>query len=97
MNDNEYREFLKYIFERYVRPRLAFLRERYSHHFEDQFSHELSRVERSVRLCRYIEGDTDENIYSTFQPHRLLQAVGETRNGLSFNTDMGRASCRERV
>ena len=33
MNEAEYREFLGFLFERYVRPRLARVRERHFDHF----------------------------------------------------------------
>jgi len=37
MTETEYREFLTFLFERYVRPRLNRVRERHRHHFEDAF------------------------------------------------------------
>src|SRR5713226_6505232 len=87
MNDQEYSEFMSYLFEGYVRPRLPRLRRRMFHHMEDEFHYHLDEAERSARLFRFIESycDHDGDIYSTFKMERLTRAVSETRHSLNFS------------
>ena len=87
MNDQEYAEFMSYLFERYVRPRLPRLRRRMFHHMEDEFHYHLDQAERSARILRFIESycDEDEDMYRTFTIERLSRAVSDTRSSLSFS------------
>jgi hypothetical protein len=87
MTDQEYSEFMSYLFERYVRPRLPRLRRRMFHHMEDEFHYHLDQAERSARLLRFIESysDHDSEIYDTFTIGRLSRSVSETRHSLEFN------------
>src|SRR5712692_9511227 len=87
MNDQEYAEFMSYLFKGYVRPRLPCLRRRMFHHMEDEFHYHLDEAERSARLLRFIESncDDDGDIYGTFKLERLARAVSETRYGLHFS------------
>lgn len=88
MNDQEYAEFMSYLFERHVRPRLPRLRRRMFHHMEDEFHYHLDQAERSCRLLRFIETscDSDEDVYTTFTAERLTRAISETRNSLAFTS-----------
>lgn len=88
MDDQEYAEFMSYLFERYVRPRLPRLRRRMFHHMEDEFHYHLDQAERSARVLRFIESycDDDGDIYSTFRVERLTHAISETHQSLNFNT-----------
>ncbi len=88
MNDQEYAEFMSYLFERHVRPRLPRLRRRMFHHMEDEFHYHLDQAERSARVLRFIESycDDDGDIYNTFKVERLMRAISETRNSLNFST-----------
>ena len=87
MNEQEYAQFMSYLFERYIRPRLPKLRRRMFRHMEDEFHHHLNQAERSARLLRFIETycDNDSDIYDTFNIGRLSRAVSETRYSLEFN------------
>jgi hypothetical protein len=86
MNDQEYAEFMSYLFERHVRPRLPRLRRRMFHHMEHEFHYHLDQAERSARLLRFIESycDNDEDIYGTFTANRLRRAISDTRSSFSF-------------
>ncbi|MGB9182012.1 MAG: hypothetical protein WCB68_22475 [Pyrinomonadaceae bacterium] len=70
MNEQEYAQFMTYLFERYVRPRLPRLRRRMFHHMEDEFHYHLDQAERSARVLRFIESycDDDEDAYRTSRP-----------------------------
>jgi hypothetical protein len=87
MNDQEYAEFMNYLFERYVRPRIPRLRRHLDHHMKDDVHYHLGEAERSARILRFIESDCDDDgdIYSTFKVERLARAISETRYGLSFS------------
>ena len=37
LTESEYREFLSFLFESDIRPRLTRVRNRHRHHFEDEF------------------------------------------------------------
>jgi hypothetical protein len=86
MTENEYREFLTFLFERYIRPRIARVRHRYARHFEDEMSYHLDQAVRSVRVFRFVESycDNDDDVYETFTLERLSSAVSETRYSLEF-------------
>lgn len=87
MTETEYREFLSFLFERYVRPRLNRVRDRHRHHFEDDFSYHLNQAVRSAQILRFIESycqDT-EDVYRTFRLERLKNAVSDTRYSLEFS------------
>ncbi len=87
MTEAEYREFLSFLFERYVRPRIARVRHRYRHHFEDELSYHLDQAVRSVQVLRFVESycHDDEDAYRTFTLERLKSAVSETRYSLEFS------------
>ncbi|HYV07306.1 MAG TPA: hypothetical protein VFB82_22110 [Blastocatellia bacterium] len=87
MTEAEYREFLSFLFERYVRPRLARVRDRHRHHFEDDFSYHLDQAVRSAQILRFIESycSDAEDAYRTFRLERLKSAVSETRYSLEFS------------
>lgn len=87
MTEAEYREFLSFLFERYVRPRIARVRHRYRHHFEDELSHHLDQTIRSVQVLRFVENYCydDEDIFRTFTVQRLKLAVSETRYSVEFS------------
>jgi hypothetical protein len=87
MTEAEYREFLSFLFERYVRPRIARVRHRYRHHFEDEFSCHLDHAVRSAQVFRFVESYCydDEDVYRTFTMERLKNAVAETRYSFEFS------------
>ncbi len=87
MTDDEYRQFLSFLFERYVRPRIARVRLRYTHHMEDEFSYQFGRAMRSARILRFVESycQDDEDAYMTFTVERLAQAVYSARDSVNFS------------
>jgi len=87
MTDAEYREFLSFLLERYVRPRIARVRDRHHRHFEDELSYHLDQGVRSAQVLRFAEGycHDDEDIYTTFTLERLKRTVSETRYSLEFS------------
>jgi hypothetical protein len=87
MDDHEYTEFMSYLFERYVRPRLPRVRRHLDHHMKDDFHYHLSQAERSARILRFIESECDDDgdIYGTFKVERLARVISDTRYGLSFS------------
>ncbi len=87
MTETEYREFLTFLFERYIRSRTARVRHRYRHHFEDELSYHLDQAIRSVQIFRFIESYcyNDEDVYRTFTLERLKTAVSQTRYSVEFN------------
>jgi hypothetical protein len=90
MTEAEYREFLSFLFERYVRPRLGQLRRRHRHHFEDEFAYHLDEAVRCARVFRFIESYCwgDDEVYETFRLERLDRAVRETHWSSSFSVDL---------
>lgn len=86
MTDDEYRRFLSFLFERYVRPRLPRVRRRHSHHMEDEWHYHLGEAQQAFQVLRYIESYCDDHdVYSTFTLERLGRTVADTRYSLSFS------------
>jgi hypothetical protein len=88
MTEAEYREFLSFLFERYVRPRIARVREHYDHHMMDEFSYHVDRAVRAAQILRFVESycdDGNENAYVTFTIERLKAAVFQTRYSFEFS------------
>ena len=93
MTDQEYREFLTSLFERYVRPRLPRVRRRLHHRGPmggEEWCHRLEQAQRVSHVLRYIEAycDDDSEIYWTFTPERLTRTVSDTRCSLQFSGQM---------
>lgn len=86
MSEAEYHEFLNFLFERYIRPRIAGVRHRYHHHFENEFSYHLDLAIRSAQLLRFIESycHDNEDVYETFTFERLNSAVSQTSYSVEF-------------
>lgn len=86
MTDDEYRQFLGFLFDRYVRPRLPRLRGEF-HHAMQEWNYHLSRAQSAAQLLRYIGMycDSDEDVYRTFTLNRLQRAVHDTRTSLVFS------------
>jgi len=87
MTDDEYRKFLSFLFERYVRPRVPRVRRRFRHHMEDEWDYHLSQAQQALNILRYIESycDDDDDVYNTFTRERLSRAMSDTRNSLHFS------------
>jgi hypothetical protein len=87
MTDNEYREFLTFLFERYVRPRLSHVRQRFHHHMMEEWDYQMDKAAQAAHVVRFIESycENDEDVYRTFTAERLAQAVSDTRYSLDFS------------
>jgi hypothetical protein len=90
MTDDEYREFLTFLFERYVRHRLPRVRRRFHHHMMEEWYYHLDQTQRASQVLRYIETncDDDDEIYRTFTLERLTRAVSDTRDSVEFGDRM---------
>jgi len=88
MNDQEYAEFMSYLFERHVRPRMSRLRRRLDHHMKEEVHNHLDRAERSARIFRFIESycEDSDDVYRTFTPDSLARSTADVRYSLTFNT-----------
>lgn len=86
MTDDEYREFLTFLFERYVRPRLGRVRRRFHHHMMEEWVYHIDQAQRALHVLRYIETncDDDDDIYRTFTLERLTRAVSDTHSAVVF-------------
>lgn len=94
MTEAEYREFLGFLFERYVRPRITRVRRRHHHHFEDEFSYHRDQAVRSAQVLRFLETycHDDEDVYRTFTSERLKSMVSETRQSFEFSNRLAEES-----
>jgi ATP-dependent Lon protease len=88
MTDQEYAEFMSYLFERHVRPRMSRLRHRLDHHMKEEVHNYLDRAERSARIFRFIESycEDSDDVYRTFTPDSLARSTSDVRYSLSFST-----------
>src|ERR1700691_1851753 len=87
MTDDEYREFLTFLFERYVRPRIPRIRSSFHHHMGDEWGYHVDQATRAARVLRFIESccDDDDDVYRTFTAERLARAVSEARYSFEFS------------
>lgn len=90
MTDDEYREFLTFLFERYVRPRLGRVWRRFHHHMMEEWVYHIDQAQRALHVLRYIETncDDDDDIYRTFTLERLTRAVSDTHSAVVFGDRM---------
>lgn len=90
MNEAEYRDFLRFLFERYVRPQLARVRDRHMHHGEWEFFYYLNGAVRAARMVRFLEADCRfaEDIYRTFTLERIEAAVSGTASCVEFSNNL---------
>ncbi len=84
MNNDDYRAFLSYVFDSYVRPRLHIV----LHHFGpmgERFEYEFDRMRRAAQITRFIQAfsDNDDDVYSTLQSERLWNTVSDVGDILS--------------
>jgi hypothetical protein len=87
MTDLEYREFLTFLFERYVRPRIPRIRHRFHHHMMEEWYYHLDQAARAAHVLRFIESycDDDDDVYRTFTAERLARAVSDARYAFDFS------------
>jgi len=88
MANEEYKEFLKFVFNEYTRARI----DRISRYWDDprmwhQWHYEWKRLRRAIDIMNYINNhcdDTDE-IYRTFRLKRLRRVIDEIEDGVRWN------------
>jgi hypothetical protein len=87
MTDDEYREFLTFLFERYVRPRIPRVRRRFHHHMGDEWGYHVDQATRAGQVLRFVENycDDDEDVYRTFTAERLARAVSDACYSFEFS------------
>lgn len=87
MTDDEYREFLAFLFEHHIRQRLPRVRRRFRHHMMEEWHYHLDQAQQSAQILRFIETHCLDvgDIYGTFTLERLGRAVSETRYSLDFS------------
>lgn len=87
MTDQEYREFLEFLFERYARPRLPHVRQRFHHHMMEEWDYQMDKAARAAHVLRFIESycEDDDDVYRTFTGERLARAVSDTRYSFDFS------------
>jgi hypothetical protein len=85
--NDEYLEFLDFLFAKFVRPRIPRVRHRFHHHLEDEWYYHLDQVQRAAQVLRYIESYCvdDKDVYRTFTEEKLLSTVADTRYSLEFS------------
>jgi len=91
MNNKEYKEFLKYVFNEYIQPRIHRI-SRYCGHPEmwHHWSYEWQSLKRAIALVNYINNycnDTND-IYMTFTLKRLREAIDEAKAGLRWHNEL---------
>lgn len=95
MTDEEYREFLTFLFEHYVRPQLPRVRRRFPRDMmKEEWYYHLAQSQKASHVLRHIEAycDDDAEIYRTFTLERLARAVSDTRYSLEFSDRMAEES-----
>jgi len=87
MTNDEYLEFLDFLFTKYVRPRIPHVRHRFHHHLEDEWNYHLDQVQRAAQVLRYIDSYCidDKDVYRTFTEEKLLSTVADARYSLEFS------------
>ena len=86
MNDDEYRAFLSFVFDTYVRPRLHVVLQHFGP-MGERFEYEIDRMRRAAQLARFIQtfSDSDDDVYSTLRSERLGNAVSDVGNIVSHS------------
>lgn len=84
MTDQEYREFLAFVFQRYVRPRLSHVRRRFHKDMMEEWDYQMDKAAQAAHVLRFIESywENDDDVYQTFTAERLARTVSDT--GYSF-------------
>jgi hypothetical protein len=88
MNEEEYKKFLEYLFNEYIRYRRPRIRRRF-HPFEwlHEWDWEWNRLTKAARVLRYIHRfcEDEDDIYHTFTRERIAQLPGEIHDGLRLH------------
>jgi len=83
--NSDYEEFIKYIFDEHIRPRLR----RMGHwmHFRQDAEYEIDRLSKSMRTLRLIKDytESDDDISRTFTPEMLNRTLENIYHGVRFN------------
>jgi hypothetical protein len=88
MTEAEYRVFLRYLFEHYIRPRLRRMRRSHGYEkFGEPYSHLVEQAVSAARVFRFNENDyqDDSDIFATFTAERLKSAVEDAQNSTMWS------------
>ncbi len=79
VDDQEYRAFLRHLFDSYIAPRAQFLSRSFEGPGRDDFASRMARLRTAKLLANYArQCETDEQIYSTFKMEFLSSTISET-------------------
>jgi hypothetical protein len=84
MNDEEFRAFLSFVFDTYVRPRVHTALH-YLGPMGERFGYDIDRMRRAAQLARFIQAfsDNDDDVYSTLRGDRIANTVDDVGNVVS--------------
>ena len=87
MADDEYRAFLEYLFNEYIRDRIPRLRRYWDHRRGDRWAYEQERLRRALNLLRYIDSHcyNPDEVYRTFRIDRIRRLIDEVEDSVSFH------------
>jgi len=87
MTNDEYKEFLKYIFDEYIQPRIHRIGHYWYPEMNRHWHDEWRGLKRAVDLINYIDSHCDDqnDIYRTFTLERLRKAVDEVEYSVHWN------------
>ena len=86
MTEAEYRVFLSFLFERYVRPRLRKMRRTHGHFETEPYRSLVDQAVSAARVFRFNENDYyDDDIYATFTAERIETAVSDSQNSTMWS------------
>ena len=95
MDNEEYKEFLKYVFDEYIQPRISRIQRYWDHpKMSHHWHYEWRGLKKSVDLVNYITNHCENNdeIYRTFTSDRLKRAVDEINDGVRWNNRLAEES-----
>ena len=87
MSDEDYKRFLEYVFNQFVRERVARLDEWFDGPRFHHWGYQWRRLKRASDLVRYIQANCDDadDIYSTFRLERLRDTVGDIQDDVRWS------------
>lgn len=93
MTRDEFRSFLEYVYNEYLRKSIH----RVGRHFDHRemsyhWEYEWRGLRRALHVIEYTQShcDNDDDIYRTFQLKRLRRAVDEVEDGVRWNIHLAR-------
>jgi len=90
MSNEEYKDFLKYIFNEYIQPRIHRIGRYWDH--PEMWRNKWRALKRAIDVVNYINKhcEDSEDIYRTFTLERLRRAVDEVEDGVRWNNQLAK-------